>query len=419
MALRSVLLGCAGLGALLLLGGASGSAEESEQPAQVVLTLREAIERGVWRELGHRSDPLDVDGFLAAEGLSGQVVTGDPLIKPFLATSIVSSLRSAGTRAGKQSTVADRYATEVALEVREAFYGLVAARQLTVLLADGLQSLPEGADRNAVARSLDLACRLERVAREALRVWTGLPPGTMIEPSGDALIADLEPIPPLESYLRDARGRRREPLELRRQPARAGEGVAHAGRGLVSGSAFIGVQSVPPSTGSRDPAREGGRASEFADSFIGPVVGFRFGDDPGDAPDRVGATAASAPQRSPATDGGLEVVVEESRMAGRVENDVRRAYDELVRVRRRVETLARSTEVPRRPIVTASAETAKDVPDSRSPAQVIGLAWPRAELLQAVFAYHAAASRLDRAVGRGLDEIIQARPSAARTPQPR
>src|SRR5438552_2367636 len=94
-----------------------------------------------------------------------------------------------------QQAAVDKTAADVALRVREAYYGLLLAHELRAHLADLYEQLLKAADREEtlveggfaseqdlfklrtfegeLQKNLNLSQRLQDTAQEALRVWTG------------------------------------------------------------------------------------------------------------------------------------------------------------------------------------------------------------------------------------------------------
>ena len=452
------------IAATLLFTGFLPLARGQEANAKrVVLSAREAVERAVNRSPEIASSTYDVEAFLGkqmqadaarfpqleaigvlgpspaanraprrgeAEALNsinakeGQVNsffvrTDFLLIQPLYTFGLIGNLREAATRGVKaQQAAVDKTAADVALRVREAYYGLLLADELRAHLADLHEQLLKAADREAtlveggfaseqdlfklrtfegeLEKNLNLAQRLHDIAREALRVWTGLDAQTAVEPADARLTVEPQPLPPLEEYVRDARAKRPEFTQLR-EGIRAKQALAEAERARGWPMVFFGIQGSAAYADNRDRIRNNAYVIDpLQHSYAGPVLGLKYGLDFGITRGRVKEAEAEV---------GKLVALEQYAHEG-IPLQVRKTYVELVEAQKNVEALDRANENARKWVVTALANFDLGIGDTKDLADaVLAMAKSRADYLQAVFNYHMGLTRLDNAAGRDLDEI--------------
>ncbi len=449
-------------GALALTAAAPALGEPAE-PRGVVLSAREAVERAVRRSPEVTSGAYDVESFLAkqmqadgarfpqlsAVGFLGPSPAanraprrGEPealnsinakegrltsvfvrtdflVVQPLYTFGLISNLRAAAAHGVKaQRAAVDKTATEVALRVREAYYGLVLARELRTHLADLHEQLLKAADREQtlveggfaaeqdlfklktfegeLEKNLNLARRLGEIAEEALRVWTGLEAGTPVTPADDKLTAPITPPPPIEDYVRDAREKRPEFTQLR-EGIKAKQALAEAERAKYWPMLFFGIQGSLAHAENRDPIRNNAYVSDpLNHTYAGPVLGLKYDLDFGITRGRVREAEAEVGKLM-----ALHAYASEG-----IPLEVQKAYGELVEAQKNAEVLDRSNEYARKWVVTALANVDLGIGDTKDLADaVLAMAKSRADYLQAVFNYHMGIARLENAAGRDLDEI--------------
>jgi len=449
---------------LLLTGLVQLPAPGQEAKAKrVVLSAREAVERAVSRSPEIASSTYDAEAFLAkqmqadaarfpqleaigvlgpspeanraprrgeAEALNsinvkeGQVNsvfvrTDFLLIQPLYTFGLIGNLREAAARGVKaQQAAVDKTAADVALRVREAYYGLLLAHELRAHLADLYEQLLKAADREEtlveggfaseqdlfklrtfegeLQKNLNLSQRLQDIAQEALRVWTGLDAQTAIEPADARLTAEPQSLPPLEEYMRDARAKRPEFTQLR-EGIRAKQALAEAERARAWPMVFFGIQGSAAYAENRDRIRNNAYVTDpLQHAYAGPVLGLKYNLDFGMTRGRVKEAEAEVDKL---------VALEQYAHEG-IPLQVQKAYGELVEAQKNVQALDRANENARKWVVTSLANFDLGIGDTKDLADaVLAMAKSRADYLQAVFNSHMGLARLDNAAGRDLDEI--------------
>ncbi|MBI2529338.1 MAG: TolC family protein [Candidatus Rokubacteria bacterium] len=341
------------------------------------------------------------------------------LVQPIYTFGLIDNLRAAaehGVRARQAGR--DKTAAEVALRVREAYTGLLLFRELGSLLDDlheqlvrageRLELLQEGgfaaeqdvfklrALQGELEKNMNMAARGAGIAAEALRVWTGLPAGASVEPGESRLLADLEPLPPLERFVEDARANRPEFTQLA-AGLRAKRALVEAERAKAWPMVFFGIQGSVAQATNRDRVLNNAYLSDpLQHAYIGPVLGLRYDLDFGVASGRVREAQA-------------EVAKLETLRVQAVEGiplQVARAHGEVREAAQNVAVLDRARDNAKKWVVSASANVDLGIGDTKDLADaVLALAKTRAEYLQAVFNYRVGLARLDNAAGRDLEEI--------------
>ncbi len=446
----------------LLWLAATGSAEESK-PNRVTLTLRDAVRMAVTRSPEVRSSASEVEAFLAkkqqadaarfpqisstgvigpapaanrvdlpgvSESLSSIAAregainsafgqTGFMLIQPIYTFGLISNLRAAAQHGvNAQRAAVDKTTAEVALRVREAYYGLLLSKEIKVMLDDLYEQMLKAVDRLEVLleggfaseqdlfklrtfqgeleKNLNLAEGSMAIAREALRTWTGLPPNTDVEPADSKLLPDLRDLPPVDVFVADARTRRPEFTQLR-EGIRAKKALTEAERARYWPTVFFGIQGsvayapnrdrIPNNAFVRDPLRH---------AYAGPVLGLKYDLDFGITEGKIREAQAE-----------VEKLQEMERLAGEgIPLQVQKAYREVEEARRNVVALDRAFENAKKWVVTAIANFDLGIGDTKDLADaVLAMAKTRADYFQAVFNYQMGIARLENAAGRDVEEI--------------
>ncbi|MBI2198959.1 MAG: TolC family protein [Candidatus Rokubacteria bacterium] len=341
------------------------------------------------------------------------------LAQPIYTFGLIDNLRAAaehGIRAQKAGR--DKTASEVGLRVREAYTGLQLFKELGSLLGDlheqlikageRLELLQEGgfaadqdlfklrAFQGELEKNINVAARGHSIAAEALRVWTGRPPGVMIEPSESRLAADLEPLAPLESFVEDARAKRPEFTQLA-EGLRARQALVEAARARAWPMVFFGIQGSVAQATNRDRVLNNAYISDpLQHAYIGPVLGLKYDLDFGVSSGRVREAEAEV--------GKIEAL--RAQVVEGIALQVAKAHGEVREAARNVEALDRAHGNAKKWAVSASANFDLGIGDTKDLADaVLALAKTRAEYLQAVFNYRVGLARLDNAAGRDLEEL--------------
>jgi len=367
------------------------------------------------------SEPAALQALNVKEGTVDAVFgrTDFLLLQPLYTFGLISNLRAAAAHGVQaQRAAVDRTTAEVALRVREAYWGLVLARELGTHLGDLHEQLQTAAEREAtlveggfaaeqdlfklrtfegeLEKNLNLTRRLADIAQEALRVWTGLPAAPAITPGDARLPPAGGPPGPLADYLRDAQAKRPEFIALR-EGLRAKQALAEAERARYWPLVFFGIQGSVAYA----PTRAGiGNNAYVTDplnhAYAGPVLGLKYDLDFGITRGRVQEADAEV---------GKLVALQAHAVEG-IALQVQKAYGELVEAHRNVAALDRANEYARKWVVTALANVDLGIGDTKDLADaVLAMAKSRADSLQALFNYHMGLARLDNAAGRDLDAL--------------
>ena len=461
--LRTVRTGVGGLVILVLVGLVLPAYGQETKSKRVVLTLRDAVKIAVARSPEVKSTAFDVEALvgrkqqadaarfpqissLSAIGPSPEAERRDPsglskelkslnvregavnsifgrldffLIQPIYTFGLISNLRAAAEHGVKaQKAGVDKTAAEVALRVREAYYGLLLFKELKTLLGDLNEQLLKATDRleilleggyvaeqdlfklrtfqGELEKNLNLADRGIAVAKEALRIWTGLDPNTDVEAADEKLTPDLRKIPPVEIFIQEAREKRPEFVQLR-EGIRAKKALLEAERSRYWPTVFFGIQGSVAYAPNRDRILENAFVQDpLRHAFVGPVLGLKYDLDFGITAGKIREAQAEVAK--------LEAL--KSLASEGIPLQVQKTYLELREARQNVRALDRAFESAKKWLVTALANfdvgigEAKDVADA-----VEAMAKTRAEYFEAAFNSQMGLARLDNAAGRDVEEI--------------
>jgi outer membrane protein TolC len=341
------------------------------------------------------------------------------LIQPIYTFGLISNLRAAADHGVKaQKAGVDKTATEVALRVREAYTGLHLFKELKSLLADMHEQLLKAAERQEVLleggfaseqdlfklrtfqgeleKNLNLANRGIAIAKEALRVWTGMDTNTDVDTAEDKLALELKDVPPVDVFMEDAKAKRPEFTQLR-EGIQAKKALVEAERAKAWPMVFFGIQGSFAYAPNRDRILNNAFVQDpLRHAYIGPVLGLKYDTDFGIASGRVREAMAEV--------GKLEAL--QSHATEGIALQVQRAYGELMEARQNVAALDRAFENAKKWVVTALANFDLGIGETKDLADaVLAMAKTRADYFQAVFNYQMGIARLENAAGRDVEEI--------------
>lgn len=459
----AVRAGAVGAAVLLVAGALSPVAAQETKSKRVVLTLRDAVKTAVARSPEVKSTAFDVEALLGKKqqadaarfpqitslgtiGPSPEAERQEPsglpkalksinaregtltsafggadflLIQPIYTFGLISNLRAAAQHGvNAQRAGMDKTATEVALRVREAYYGLLLFKDLNGLIGDLHEQLLKAADRQEtlleggfaseqdlfklrtyqgeLEKNLNLADRGLAIAREALRTWTGLDPEAEVEAADKRLTADLKEFPPVDVFIQEARRNRPEFVQLR-EGIRAKRALVEAERSKYWPMIFFGVQGSFAYAPNRDRILNNAFVTDpLRHGFVGPVVGLKYDVDFGITAGKIREAQAEVGKLE-----SLQASAEEG-----IPLQVQKAYGELVEAKRNVQVLDRAWENAKKWVVTALANSDLGIGETKDLADaILAMAKTRAEYFQAVFNYQMGVARLDNAAGRDVEEI--------------
>jgi outer membrane protein TolC len=450
------------LAAALPVVASLASAQPAAPPRTVQLTLEESIRQALSRAPEVRQAEADVEGIrgkqlqaigsgypqvevLGALGPSprarGDQVSspddqyspdvtgvflrgGVEIIQPLFTWGLLRNAREAAEHGVRASQAGVEVKTrEVALKVKEAYWGFVAAStirafldevgtQLDDALARTRKLLDGGfttdidvyrliASRGELEKGRNLVEKNLAVAREALSRWTGQPPGTLAEPADTQLPSALRDPASLEALVGDARARRPEFVQLR-------EGI-EARRRLVEVERkkqyplfFFGVLGSAAYASNRDRLDNPFVVDPLNHVAIGPVVGFRYNLDFGIARGRIKEAEAEVQK--------LEALQDFA--ADNIPLQVAQVHGSVLEAKRNAEFFDRAHRSSRQWLVAASSNFDLGIGESRDLADAfLAYARTRADYLQALYAYVYGTEQLAHVAGLDLEEVRRLAPA--------
>ncbi|HEV8311355.1 MAG TPA: TolC family protein [Methylomirabilota bacterium] len=355
------------------------------------------------------------------------VRAGIEIIQPVFTWGLIQNARQAAEH-GVRATQAgvDLKGTEVALKVKQAYWGLVTAtmiRQFLLEIRDQVddtvgrtERLIEGGftsevdvyrlrtSKGEIDKNLNLVDRTIDLARSALATWTGQPRGTVVEPADKALPTELRDLRALELFIEDARAKRPEFTQLR-------EGI-NARRNLVEVERkkryplfFVGILGSAAYATNRDRLENPFVVDPLNHVAVGPVVGFRFNLDFGIQAGKIKEAEAEVHKLE-----ALQDFAEDG-----IPLQVREAYDAVVEAQRNVKALDQAHRNGRQWLVAASSNFDLGVGEPRDLSDAfLAYAKTRGEYLQALFAHVYGLEQLAHAAGMDVEEIRRLVPPETR-----
>jgi outer membrane protein len=351
--------------------------------------------------------------------ITGAFVRGTvSIIQPIFTWGLIENARLAashGINAAKAGI--DVKNTEVALRVKQAYWGLVAAKSIRAFLVEvrdqvdqaisRTERLVEGgyatdmdlyrfrSKRGELDKFIHLAEKTIDLAAQALGTWTGQPAGVPVEPADEVLPADMKPIPEVGLYVQNALAGRPEFSQLR-------EGI-QARRRLVEVERrqgyplfFVGILGDLAYATNRDRLQNPYVVDPLYHTAVGPVVGFKYSLDFGIRAGKVKEAEAEVQKLEALRDYALDGVPLQ----------VREAYDTVVEAERNAQALAESHDNAKRWLVAASSNADLGVGDPGDLADAfVQYARTRGEYLQALYAYVFGLEQLAHAAGHDVVEV--------------
>jgi outer membrane protein TolC len=357
--------------------------------------------------------------------ITGAFVRGTvSIIQPIFTWGLIENARLAashGIRAAQSGI--DVKNTEVALRVKQAYWGLVAARVIRAFLVEvrdqvdeaiaRTERLVEGgyatdidvyrfrSKRGELERFINLADKTIDLASQALGTWTGQPVGVPVEPADEVLPADMKPIPDVGLYVQNALAGRPEFSQLR-------EGI-QARRRLVEVERkqgyplfFVGLLGDLAYATNRDRLENPYVIDPLYHTAVGPVVGFKYNLDFGIRAGKVKEAEAEVQKLEALRDYALDGIPLQ----------VREAYDTVVEAERNAKVLSESHDNAKRWLVAASSNADLGVGDPDDLADAFAqYARSRAEYYQALYAYIFGLEQLAHAAGQDVADVQRLAPS--------
>jgi outer membrane protein len=361
----------------------------------------------------------DITGVFIRAGLE--------IIQPIFSWGLIENARLAADQ-GLRATQAgvDVKSTEVALRVKQAYWGLITARMIRDFLVEvrdqvdqtvaRTERLVEGgfatevdvyrlrASRAELEKNLNLVDKTIGLAGAALAAWTGQPAGTVVEPADAALPSELRDVRALQAFVDDARAKRPEFVQLE-QGIKARQNLVEVERKKRYPLFFVGIVGDVAYATNRDRLDNPFVIDPLNHVAIAPVIGFRYNLDFGIQAGRIKEAEAELQK--------LEALQDFARDG--IPLQVRQAYDGVVEARRNTEAYDVAHRNAKRWLVAASSNFDLGIGDARDLADAfVTFAKTRGEYLQALFAYVHGLEQLAHAAGLDVEEVQRLAPPEAR-----
>jgi outer membrane protein TolC len=447
---------------LCLLGMTAPAYGQEAKPKRVVLALRDAVKMAVARSPEVKSTTFDVEALLGKKqqadaafspkissvgiiGPSPEAERREPsglpseleslnaregsvnsvfgradffLIQPIYTFGLIANIRAAAAHGVKaQKAGVEKTATEVALRVREAYYGLLLFKELKALLGDLYEQMLKAVDRLEILleggyaaeqdlfklrtfqgdleKNLNLAERGMAIAKEALRTWTGLDPSAEVEAADERLAVELKDLPAVEVFMEEAREKRPEFVQLR-EGIMAKKALLEAERAKYWPTVFFGIQGSLAYAPNRDRVTNPFVQDPLRHAYVGPVLGLKYDQD-------FGMTAGKI-REAQAELGKLDAL--QTAASDGIPLQVQKVYGEIQEARQNVLVLDRAFENAKKWVVTALANFDLGIGETKDLADaVLAMAKTRADYFHAAFNYQMGIARLENAAGRDVEEI--------------
>jgi outer membrane protein TolC len=356
--------------------------------------------------------------------ITGAFVRGTvSIIQPIFTWGLVENARLAANHGvlAAQAGI-DVKNTEVALRVKQAYWGVVAAKAIRVFLLDvrdqvdqaiaRTERLVEGgyatdidlfrfrSKRGELERFIHLSEKTIDLAAQALGTWTGQASGVPVEPVDAVLPEDMKPLPSIDLYVQNALAGRPEFSQLR-------EGI-QARRRLVEVERrqgyplfFVGILGDLAYATNRDRLENPYVIDPLYHAAIGPVIGFKYNLDFGIRAGKVKEAEAEVQKLEALRDHALDGIPLQ----------VREAYDTVVEAERNARVLAEAHDNAKQWLVASSSNVDLGVGDPDDLADAfVQYARSRAEYLQALYAYVFGLEQLAHAAGQDVPDVQRLAP---------
>jgi outer membrane protein TolC len=343
---------------------------------------------------------------------------GLEIIQPIFTWGLVQNARLAAEH-GVRATEAgvDVKSTEVALRVKQAYWGLVVASTIRDFLLDlrgqvdgaveRTERLIEGgyttevdayrlrAGKGELEKNLHLVEKNIDLARSALAAWTGQAAGTVVEPADKALPVELTDLRALELFVEEAKARRPEFTQLQ-EGIRARRHLVEVERKKRYPLFFVGIVGDVAYATNRDRLDNPYVIDPLYHFAVAPVIGFKFNLDFGIAAGKIKEAEAEVHK--------LEALQEFAQDG--IPLQVREAYGTVVEAQRNVRAYDEAHLNARRWLVASSSNFDLGVGEPRDLADsFLAYAKTRGEYLQALYAYIYGLAQLAHTAGLDVEEV--------------
>jgi outer membrane protein TolC len=356
--------------------------------------------------------------------ITGAFVYGTvSIIQPIFTWGLIENARRAaehGVRAAQAGVEVKN--TEVALQVKQAYWGAVAAKAIRSFLLEvrdqvdqaiaRTERLVEGgyatdidlyrfrSKRGELDKYINLTDRTIDLATQALGTWTGQPKGVAVDPTDEALPENVKPIPVIDLYVQDALAGRPEFTQLR-------EGI-EARRRLVEVERkqgyplfFVGILGDLAYATNRDRLQNPFVIDPLYHTAVGPVIGFKYSLDFGIRSGKVKEAEAEVQKLEALRDHAVDGIPLQ----------VRDAYNTVVEAARNTKVLGEAFDNAKQWLVASSSNVDLGVGDPDDLADAfVQYARTRADYLQALYAYVFGLEQLAHAAGQDVAEVQRLAP---------
>jgi outer membrane protein TolC len=352
----------------------------------------------------------DITGVFVRGGVS--------IIQPIFTWGLIENARLAaehGVRAAQAGV--DVKSTEVALRVKQAYWGIVAAKSIRAFLLEVRQQVEDAIARTerlvegGYATDIDVfrfrskLGELDRglhqtektidLATQALGAWTGQPAGVAIEPADSALPEDIRPLAAVDTYVRDSIVIRPEFTQLR-EGIQARRRLLEVERKQAYPLFFVGLLGDLAYATNRDRLENPFVIDPLYHAAVGPVIGFKYSLDFGIRAGKVKEAEAEVQKLE-----ALQVFATDN-----IPLQVRDAYTTIVEAARNVRVLAEAHDNAKRWLVASSSNVDLGLGDPDDLADAFAqFARSRAEYFQALYAYVFGLEQLAHATGQDVAEV--------------
>jgi outer membrane protein TolC len=347
------------------------------------------------------------------------------IIQPIFTWGLIENARMAADQ-GVRATQAgvDVKSTEVALKVKQAYWGLVAARSIrdfllevrgqvddaiarTDRLVDGgfatdVDVFRLKASKGELEKNLNLVDKNIELARTALATWTGQPPGVVVEAADASPPTELRDLRAVQAFVEDARARRPEFTQLE-LGLKARQNLVEVERKKRYPLFFLGVLGVVAYATNRDRIDNPFIYDPLNDSFVSPIVGFKYNLDFGITDGKIKEAQAEVQK--------LEALRDYARDG--IPLQVQQAYDGVVEAQRNVKAYEEAHLNARRWLVAASSNFDLGVGEPRDLADAfLAYAKTRGEYFLALYNQVYGLEELAHAAGLDVEEVHRLVPPA-------
>jgi outer membrane protein len=349
------------------------------------------------------------------------------IIQPIFTWGLIENARLAADH-GVRATQAgvDVKSTEVALKVKQAYWGLVVAKTIRDFLLEVRGQVDDAiarterlvdsgfttdvdvyrlrAGKGELEKNLNLVEKNIGLARTALATWTGQPAEVVVEPADASPPAELRDLRALSAFVDDARARRPEFTQLE-QGLKARQNLVEVERKKRYPLFFLGVLGVAAYATNRDRIDNPFIYDPLNDSFVSPIVGFKYNLDFGITDGKIKEAQAEVQK--------LEALRDYARDG--IPLQVQQAYDGVVEARRNVKAYDEAHQNARRWLVASSSNFDLGVGEPRDLADAfLAYAKTRGEYFLALYSHVYGLEELAHAAGLDVEEVHRLAPPQAR-----